>query len=128
MGRHTHRPAANDRPPNRPPRTAVTTARSLQRADRLLANAEATRSSIQESYANVGTPNAKELLAAQTADPECRAIRSYLATGHAGPLIGSASLAHGRWIQREASFLRIYEGGLLYRCDPQRPKDPGAKR
>jgi hypothetical protein len=109
-------------------RATVTTARTLQREERLLSSAETTRQTILESYVNVGTPNMKELLSAQGADPNCTAIRSYLATGHATAITGSRSLYHSRWIQREAAFIRIMDGGLLYRLDPQRPKGPKDKR
>jgi hypothetical protein len=56
-------------------------------------------------------------------DPTCQAIRSYLATGHATPVTGSDSLRTCRWIQRETPFLRVFEGGLLYRVDPVSPED-----
>ena len=110
------------------PRATVTTARTLQRAERLLSSAEMTRKSIQESYVNVGAPSMSELLAAQAVDPNCKAIRSYLVTGHAVALTGSDSLYHGKWIQREAALIRVYDGGLLYRMDPQTPKGPKDKR
>ena len=126
--RHAEAPTVRPQGTPAPRRATVTTARTLQRAERLLSSAETTRQTILESYVNVGTPTTKEILGAQAADPNCVAIRSYLATGHATSITGSDSLYHSRWIQREAAFIRVFDGGLLYRLDPQWPKGPKDKR
>ena len=104
---------------NHASRTGVTTSRSLQRAERLLADAETTRQSIVRTYINVDTPNNDAMLKAQSVDPNCRAIRAYLTTGHADAITGTDSLRLCRWVQRETPFIRILDGGLLYRVDPQ---------
>ena len=79
-------------PVNATRRSTITTSRSLQQAERLLTTAETTRLSIIKTYISVDTPNEKELLNAQADDPQCQALRSYLATGH-------GSCHRGEWFR-----------------------------
>ena len=99
----------------------TTTARSLKQADRLARTAEVTRRSIVESYIDVGAPTTKTLMEAQADCSECAALRSFLATGYAGPLVGTSSLRLARWARKEARHMVVEKGGLLYRIDPVSP-------
>ena len=104
-----------------PSRNQVTTGKSLKRAERVARTTETTRASILESYIRVGTPTDRALRQAQADDPECAALRSYVATGSVGPLVDSATHRHALWARREAKHLRVLDNGLIARIDPVSP-------
>ena len=112
-------------------RTAVTTARGLQRQQRERVARD--RPGIVRSYLDPGGPSLDTLRDEQGGDPMCVAIISYLERGHAGDVLDSNELRAATRLAAEVCPNRrgqprnrffVGADGLLYRRAPAAPVPP----
>ena len=121
---HAVNPSPADLKSSRSSRARVTTARSLQSAERANYQTGTTQSSINKEYMSANAPTTEVIAEAQPADSVCHELITFLMTGLHDDAMSSEDLKRHHWLSKQVSRFEMVDG-LLYRRVPSQAYPQG---